>query len=620
MTKNLHAENFADLLNESFKDKNRVEGTVVKGTIIAQEKEVFIVDVGLKSEGRISIREFGASKGADLKVGDIIDVYVERMENRDGEIILSREKARREAAWEELEVLHKKEERVTGVIVSRVKGGFTVDLSGATAFLPGSQIDVRPIKDPTSLMNIEQPFIILKMDRLRGNIVVSRRAILEESMADARKEIMESIQEGSVLGGIVKNITDYGAFVDLGGVDGLLHVTDISWSRVNHPSDVFQVGDTISVKIIKINENNRISLGVKQLLGDPWKEISGKYTPGMEVEGKVSNMVDYGAFVVLEPGIEGLIYNTELSWTKKNIHPNKVVSLGDTVKVKVLDVDTEKRRISLSLKQCASNPWQDFADKNPVGATVEGEVKNFTEFGLFVGLEGDIDGMVHISDLSWDKPGEEAVGDFSKGQMVKVKILDVDSEKERISLGIKQLSDDPFSGASEGLQAGQAVTCTVEKVSDRGLDVITDKGLTSFIRKADLAKERSEQRPDRFAVGERIDAHVISIDHSSRRLVLSIKVREAAEEKAAMAEYGSSNSGASLGDILGAAIDLGKVQKNEKSSEKESKPKAKKAAPKAKSKEDDAEEKSKVKKAAPKAKAKKSAEKDTEEKSEKDAK
>jgi small subunit ribosomal protein S1 len=570
MTKKLYTENFAELLEESFKDRSRVEGTVVKGTIVGQDKDAFIIDVGLKSEGRIPTREFGPSRGADLKIGDVIDVYIERMENREGEIVLSREKARREAAWEELEVLHKKGEHVMGVITSRVKGGFTVDLSGATAFLPGSQIDIRPIKDTNSLMNIEQPFVILKMDRLRGNIVVSRRAILEESMVETRKEFMSSIQEGSVLEGAVKNITDYGAFIDLGGIDGLLHVTDISWSRVNHPSDVFQVGEIVKVKVIKINENNRISLGVKQLQDDPWKEIENKYLPGMEVEGSISNIADYGAFVVLEAGVEGLIYNTELSWTKKNVHPNKVVSIGDMVKVRVLEVDKDKRRISLSLKQCTQNPWEQFIKKFPVGSIVEGEVKNFTEFGLFVGLEGDIDGMVHISDLSWDKPTEEAVSQFTKGQTIKVKVLDVSADKERISLGIKQLESDPFEAATD-VKVGEILTCTISSISDRGLDVVTEKGLSSFIRKADLAKERSEQRPERFAVGERIDAQVISVDPKSRKISLSIKAREITEERAAMAEYGSSDSGASLGDILGAAIDLGKIQQGSKKAEKEAK-------------------------------------------------
>lgn len=574
MTENLTKENFADLLEESLKERGPVTDTVVKGTIVAADKDFFTVDVGLKSEGRIPAREFGATKGADLKVGDVIDVYVDRMENRDGEIVLSREKARREAAWEELEVLHKKGERVTGVIVSRVKGGFTVDLSGATAFLPGSQIDVRPIKETASLMNIEQPFVILKMDRMRGNIVVSRRAILEESMVEARKEIMANIQEGSVLEGTIKNITDYGAFVDLGGIDGLLHVTDISWARVNHPSDAFQVGDVINVKVIKINENNRISLGMKQLLDDPWKEIGSSIVMGSEIEGTVSNIADYGAFVTLKDGIEGLIYNTELSWTKKNVHPNKVLNVGDKVKVKVLEVDTEKRRISLSLKQCGENPWQQFAAQHPAGTVVEGEVKNFTEFGLFVGLDGGIDGMVHISDFSWEKSGEEAASQFQKGEKIQVKVLEIDAEKERISLGIKQLSSDPFDGA-QGFKEGDVVTCVVDAVSDRGLDVsIADKDMKSFIRKSDLARDRAEQRPERFAVGERIDAQVTGIDMKSRKVMLSIKAREVAEERQAMAEYGSSDSGASLGDILGAAIDLDKIKKADTTSAE--KPEAKK--------------------------------------------
>lgn len=591
MTKPIEKENFADLLEASLKDRGPITDTVVKGTVVAKDKEFVTVDVGLKSEGRIATREFGPSKGSEINVGDVIDVYVDRMENREGEIVLSREKARREAAWEELEVLHKKGERVTGVIVTRVKGGFTVDLSGATAFLPGSQIDVRPIKDTSSLMNIEQPFIILKMDRLRGNIVVSRRAILEESMVEARKEIMATIQEGSVLEGTIKNITDYGAFVDLGGIDGLLHVTDISWSRVNHPSDVFQVGDTIQVKVIKINENNRISLGMKQLKDDPWDAIEATLSVGDEVEGKVSNMADYGAFVTLKDGIEGLVYSTELSWTKKNVHPNKILTVGETVKVKVLEVDREKRRISLSLKQSMENPWHEFSIKYPSGTILEGEVKNFTEFGLFVGLAGGIDGMVHISDLSWDKSGEDVASQFKKGDMIKVKVLEIDADKERISLGVKQLSEDPFD-AAQSLKVGAVVTCIVDAVSDRGLDVsVVESHVKTFIRKGDLAKDRSEQRPERFAVGERIDAQVVEIDNRSRKVVLSIKAREAAEEKAAMAEYGSSDSGASLGDILGAAIDLEKIKKSSEAANKaEEKPAAKKAAAKKAAKKEESDE------------------------------
>lgn len=561
MNKKALKENFAELLEESFKKKS-YEGTVIKGTIVAIERDCALIDVGLKSEGQIPLREFGPKSSLELRVGDVVDVYLEKMENRDGEIILSREKARREEAWGELEASYNKKERVMGVIINRVRGGFTVDLSGVGAFLPGSQIDVRPIKDTNSLMHIEQPFMILKMDRMRGNIVVSRRAILEESQAEARNEIMSTITEGSILEGTIKNVTDYGAFVDLGGIDGLLHVTDISWDRIAHPSDVLKVGQNVRVKVTKLSDNNRISLGMKQLEEDPWSGVAERYIPGSEISGTVSNIMDYGVFVQLESGIEGLIHASELSWTKKNTHPNKVVSLGEKVVVKVLEVDPSKRRVSLSLRECVKNPWIAFAEKHQIGDVIEGEIKNFTEFGMFVGVEADMDGMVHINDLSWDKPGEEVLSTFKKGEKVKVKILDIISDKERISLGVKQLSSDPLEGM-DGAKVGEVFTCTVQEVTEQGIQVTTDKGVPSFIRKSDLAKERSEQKTERFAVGERVDAQVISFDKKSRKLVLSIKAREITEEKKAMAEYGSSDSGASLGDILGAAIDLEKVKAKE---------------------------------------------------------
>jgi small subunit ribosomal protein S1 len=558
----MQTENFQALLEESFKKNASFEGKVVKGTIIAIEKDSVLIDAGLKSEGRISLKEFGF-KGQELKVGDIIDVFVERMEDRHGEAVLSYEKARREAAWEELETAHKDNQRVMGSICGRVKGGFTVDLAGAIAFLPGSQVDIRPIKDIAPLMGIEQPFQILKMDRPRGNIVVSRRAVMEESRAEAKSELIENLEEGRVLQGVVKNITDYGAFVDLGGVDGLLHVTDISWQRITHPSEVLSLGQTIDVQVIKFNaETKRISLGMKQLEKDPWVGIEERYILGSLVKGVVTNVTDYGVFVELEPGIEGLIHVSELSWTKKNIHPNKIVSPSEEVVVKVLDVDAQKRRISLSLRQCADNPWTQFAANHQVGQELEGEIKNITEFGLFVGLEGGIDGMVHASDLAWEKAGEVALADYKKGEVIKVKLLDMDVEKERISLGVKQLGEDPFAETMTEVKTGEIVTCVVTNVLDNGIEVsIGTSGVQGFIRKADLARDRSEQRSDRFAVDEKIDALVTSVDRKSRRINLSIKAREIKEEKEAMAEYGSSDSGASLGDILGAAIDLDKVKK-----------------------------------------------------------
>ncbi len=549
-------EDFAALLEESLKGRKALERTVVKGTIIAIEKDTALIDVGLKSEGRVALREFSEhGQEEELKVGDVVEVYVERMEDRQGEAVLSREKAKREEAWEKLEQAYKKTERVTGVIFGRVKGGFTVDLSGAVAFLPGSQVDIRPVRDITPLLGTPQPFMILKMDRNRGNIVVSRRSVLEETRAAERAELVANLKEGQVLQGVVKNITDYGAFVDLGGVDGLLHVTDISWRRINHPTEALQVGQTLQVQVIRFNpETQRISLGMKQLEADPWEGVEAKYPIATRYTGRVTNITDYGAFVELEPGIEGLVHVSEMSWTKKNIHPGKIVSTSQEVEVQVLDVDPNKRRISLGLKQCLSNPWEAFSESHPVGSVVSGEIRNITEFGLFVGLPGEIDGMVHLSDIDWSKPGDEAINDYKKGDILEVKILDVDLEKERISLGIKQLSDDPFESGAEGLKRGEVVTCTVSMVTDNGIEVTTKSGMTGFIRRSDLGRDRSEQRPDRFAVGEKVDAKISQIDRASRRLTLSIKSKEIAEEKAAMKAYGSSSSGASLGDILGAAL------------------------------------------------------------------
>ncbi len=549
-------ESFEDLLNESLGSSDGLEGTVLKGLVIAVENDFALVDVGLKSEGRVALKEFSLpGQKSELKKGDTVEVFLERMEDKNGEAVLSREKARREEAWIELEKAFNDTERVTGTIFGRVKGGFTVDLQGAVAFLPGSQVDIRPVRDVTPLMGTPQPFQILKMDRSRGNIVVSRRAVLEESRAEQRSELIESLREGQVLKGVVKNITDYGAFIDLGGVDGLLHVTDIAWRRINHPSEALQIGETIEVQVIRFNpETQRISLGMKQLEADPWEGVDAKYPIGTKFTGRVTNITDYGAFVELESGIEGLVHVSEMSWTKKNVHPGKIVSTSQEVEVMVLDVDAQKRRISLGLKQCSGNPWDSFAAQFPVETEVEGEVKNITEFGLFVGLPGEIDGMVHLSDIDWSRPGEQAIADFKKGDMVKAKVLDVDVVKERISLGIKQLGDDPFASGIEGVRKGQTVTCTVTSVVDNGIEVSVNDSVHGFIRKTDLSSDRSEQRPDRFATGEKVDAKVIAIDKSNRKLNLSIKAREFQEEKEAMAEYGSSDSGASLGDILGAAL------------------------------------------------------------------
>jgi small subunit ribosomal protein S1 len=558
-------DEFAALLDESFTPETAAEGSVVKGKVVAIENDFAIIDVGLKTEGRVPLREFQtAGRDGGLVVGDEVEVYLERIENAMGEAVLSREKARREEAWTRLEASHEKGERVEGVIFGRVKGGFTVDLGGAVAFLPGSQVDIRPIRDVGPLMNAPQPFQILKMDKRRGNIVVSRRAIMEETRAEQRSELVQNLVEGQVMEGVVKNITDYGAFVDLGGIDGLLHVTDISWKRVNHPSDVLSVGQTVKVQIIKINpETQRISLGMKQLESDPWEGVEAKYPVGATVKGRVTNITDYGAFVELEDGIEGLVHVSEMSWTKKNVHPGKILSTSEEVSVKVLEVDPVKRRISLGLKQTMENPWETFEAKYPVGSIVEGEVKNTTEFGLFIGLDGDVDGMVHLSDLDWHRPGEEAIKDYKKGDRVKAQVLDVDREKERISLGIKQLTGDPRA-AVQSLKKGQTVTCEVTSVQDSGIEVkIAGTDLVTVIRRGDLARDRGEQRPERFAVGEKVDAKITQVDKAGRKVSVSIKALEIADEKAAVAQYGSTDSGASLGDILGAALTKAKKEADE---------------------------------------------------------
>ncbi|MGD9830232.1 MAG: 30S ribosomal protein S1 [Hyphomicrobiaceae bacterium] len=549
-------EDFANLLNEAFLKEDLLEGTVVKGTIVAIEKDLAVIDVGLKTEGRIALKEFAvAGKSPDLKVGDVVEVYLERVENALGEAVLSREKARREESWNRLEKKFEANEKVEGVIFNKVKGGFTVDLDGAVAFLPGSQVDIRPVRDIGPLMHQTQPFQILKMDRRRGNIVVSRRSVLEETRAEQRADLVARLQEGQVIEGVVKNITDYGAFIDLGGIDGLLHVTDMAWRRVNHPSEIVNVHDTVKVQIIRINpETQRISLGMKQLAADPWQGIEAKYPVGGRFKGTVTNIADYGAFVELEPGVEGLIHVSEMSWVKKNVHPGKIVSTSQEVEVQVLEVDPHKRRISLGLKQTQDNPWDVFLTAHPKGSTVEGPVRNITEFGLFIGLDGGVDGMVHLSDLDWNRPGDEVIKEFKKGDTVSAVVLDVDPQKERISLGIKQLSGDPFDTAGT-LKKGEVVTCEVVGVQESGIEVkIAQTELTAFIKRSDLSRDRSEQRPERFNVGDKVDAQVLQIDKTSRRMSLSIKALEISEEKQAVAQYGSTDSGASLGDILGAAL------------------------------------------------------------------
>src|SRR5438105_2767116 len=549
-------DDFAAMLDESFAGGNLQESSVIKGKVVAIEKDMAVIDVGLKTEGRVALREFaGPGRDSELKVGDEVEVFLDRIENALGEAVLSRDKARREESWGKLEKAFQNNEKVTGVIFNQVKGGFTVDLDGAVAFLPRSQVDIRPIRDVAPLMNNAQPFQILKMDRRRGNIVVSRRTVLEETRAEQRQELVQNLEEGQVIDGVVKNITDYGAFVDIGGIDGLLHVTDIAWRRVNHPTEVLNIGQQVKVKIIKINhETHRISLGMKQLLDDPWQGIEAKFPVGTRFKGRVTNITDYGAFVELEPGIEGLIHVSEMSWTKKNVHPGKIVSTSQEVEVQILEVDPVKRRISLGLKQTMRNPWEVFVEKYPPGATIEGEVKNKTEFGLFLGLDGDVDGMVHLSDLDWKRPGEQVIEEYKKGDKVQAQVLDVDVEKERISLGIKQLQGDPMAQAGD-MKKGDVVTTEVIEVKESGIDVKLVGGeLTTFIKRSELARDRSEQRPERFAAGQKVDARVTQFDRRGHKVSVSIKALEVAEEKEAIAQYGSSDSGATLGDILGTAL------------------------------------------------------------------
>ena len=584
-------EDFAALLEETMGAETLVEGSVIKGKVVAIEKDLAVVDVGLKTEGRVPLKEFGLP-GSDsaVSVGDDVEVYLERVENAMGEAVLSREKARREESWVRLEEQFNNGEKVEGVIFNRVKGGFTVDLDGAVAFLPGSQVDIRPVRDIGPLMNTPQPFQILKMDRRRGNIVVSRRSVLEETRAEQRSEIVARLEEGQQTEGVVKNITDYGAFIDLGGIDGLLHVTDMAWRRVNHPSEIVTVGDTVKIQIVRINpETQRISLGMKQLESDPWDGIEAKYPVDARFKGTVTNITDYGAFVELESGVEGLIHVSEMSWTKKNIHPGKIVSTSQEVEVQVLEVDPQKRRISLGLKQTQENPWTAFVESHSKGTEVEGAIRNITEFGLFIGLDSGVDGMVHLSDLDWNRPGEEAIKDYKKGDVVKAVVLEADADKERISLGIKQLGGDPIEAAG-GLKKGARVTCEVSGVKENGLEVrLADTGLTAFIRRSDLSRERSEQRTDRFAAGEKVDAVITQFDKASRKVSVSIKALEIAEEKEAVKQYGSTVSGASLGDILGAALDKAKEGDDEEpETAAEAAPKKKAASKKAK-KDDDGE-------------------------------
>jgi small subunit ribosomal protein S1 len=548
-------ESFADLFEESLKDLDVARGSIIKGTVVSIDSDWVTVNAGLKSEGIIAREEF-LNEAGELEIveGDEVDVAVDAIDDGMGFTRLSREKAKRAEVWGELEKAFDEDEIVKGMISGKVKGGFTVDIGPIRAFLPGSLVDIRPVRDVAHLEGKELDFKVIKLDPKRNNVVVSRRAVMEAEHSAEREQLLESLQEGMEVKGIVKNLTDYGAFVDLGGVDGLLHVTDMAWRRVNHPSEILTIGQTVQVQVVKINkETHRISLGMKQLQDDPWNTVTNQYPLDSTHTGRVTNITDYGAFVELEPGVEGLVHVSEMSWTKKNVHPGKIVSTSQEVEVMVLEIDGAKRRVSLGLKQTMRNPWEVFAETHPEGTQVEGEVKNITEFGLFIGLEGDIDGMVHLSDLSWDERGEDAIQNYRKGDMVSAVVSEVDVEKERISLSIKALGGDKFAEAVGGVKRGSIVTVNVTAIEEGGIEVEYE-GMKSFIRRSDLSRDRAEQRPERFNVGDKVDVRVTNVDSKTRRLGLSIKAREIAEEKEAVEQYGSSDSGASLGDILGAAL------------------------------------------------------------------
>ena len=558
-------ENFSELLEQSLVDFKYKEGQIIKGRVLSIVNDTVVVDVGLKAEGRIPIKEFhspGEEHG--VKVGESYDVYLEKLENKEGEALLSRERARKEESWTNLEKIQNQKEQIMGVITGRVKGGFAVDINGAVAFLPGSQVDLKPVKDISPLINKPQPMIILKMDKLRGNIVVSRRVLLEESRKADRSKLLSDINEGDKLKGTVKNITDYGVFVDLGGMDGLIHVTDLSWERVNHPSEMFSIGEQIEVIVTKYDkENNRISLGLKQLTKDPWENVESLYSVGSKVKSSISSIADYGAFIELEKGVEGLIHTSEMSWVNKNINPNAILKVGEEVEVVILEIDNSKRRISLGLKQCTENPWKTFASSNKDGDIIEGKIKNITDFGIFVGLTNELDGLIHASDISWEDNGEKAILDFKIDQTIKSKILDIDVDKERVSLGIKQLTKG--SNKTEKL-ISKTVTCVIKKINEDKIFVVFDDDLNGVIKKSNLAKVKTEQNTGRFAVGEKIDAKVLKKIPKDGSYELSVKDLEIQEEKEALKEYGSSSSGASIGDIIGAALEEGK-KKNSKSSD-----------------------------------------------------
>ena len=551
-------ESFAELFEQSQTALNKLKpGAIVSGVVVEIRNDVVVVNAGLKSEGIVPIEQFRNEAGElEVNVGDTVKVALDSLENGFGETVLSREKAKRAMVWDELEEAMEKAETVTGRISGKVKGGFTVDIRDVRAFLPGSLVDVRPVRDPVYLEGKELEFKIIKLDRKRNNVVVSRRAVVESEHSEEREQLLERLQEGAIVTGVVKNLTDYGAFVDLGGIDGLLHITDMAWKRVRHPSEVVNVGDELQVRVLKFDrERNRVSLGLKQLGEDPWDNIARRYPNGARVFGKVSNVTDYGAFVEIEPGVEGLVHVSEMDWTNKNVNPSKVVQLGDETQVMILDVDAERRRISLGMKQCTPNPWEAFAAMNKKNDKVSGQVKSITDFGIFIGLEGGIDGLVHLSDISWNTTGEDIVRNFKKGDTVEAVVLAVDPERERISLGIKQMEQDPFGSFVAQRQKGAIVNGTVKEVDARGATVDLGDGVEGYIRASDIAKERVEDASQHLKVGDSIEAKIVGTDRKSRVLQLSIRAKDEAEVQETLAEYNKSAAEASSGTTkLGALL------------------------------------------------------------------
>ena len=529
-------ENFADLFEESLKVIETRPGSIVKGTIVSIDKDIVLVDAGLKSESAIPVEQFRNAEGElDVVVGDVIDVALDAIEDGFGETILSREKAKRHEAWVELEKAYTEKETIIGVINGKVKGGFTVEVNTVRAFLPGSLVDVRPVRDTTHLEGKELEFKVIKLDAKRNNVVVSRRAVIEAESSAERDTLLANLEEGHEVKGIVKNLTDYGAFVDLGGVDGLLHITDMAWKRVKHPSEIVNVGDEINVKVLKFDkEKSRVSLGMKQMGNDPWQEIANRYPEGAKLSGAVTNLTDYGCFVEIEDGVEGLVHVSEMDWTNKNIHPSKVVNLGDVCEVMVLEIDEERRRISLGLKQCIPNPWEEFAKAQSKGDKVSGKIKSITDFGIFIGLDGGIDGLVHLSDISWNKTGEEAVRDYKKGDEISAVVLQVDPERERISLGVKQIEEDPFNQYITDTKKGTIVTGMVTAVDAKGVTVKLGDEVEGYIRIADLARDRVEDASTVVSVDTEIEAKFMGIDRKNRIVNLSVKAKDHADEKDAL--------------------------------------------------------------------------------------